>query len=781
MFLRWFVWACVPCLLLAACKKQASESASGTALYGKPTGTSSANIPRLKPISTNEISWKDAPFACVQTELSPATLYHSTSKYLGLFTGMTNSGLGTPSYVAFATAAGPKIYKNGTNIQADLLEECWLLAWFEGAAGWTNWDSPWAIFLQHKPTSIALDHGGLHLGFASGAGDVVVMPLYGYYKPPFKTNDFLLAHGLPSKKIKTWVWSNAISKDPLMRVRYWASAMREFPLYCEDTFSVDSSTDSVIIRQKFTWHSIRDDWKTQPLKLAPVSPPLGQASLDKDFPVKFSRLPVNLEVFTPYGPYMAVENVDSYEVTLPVLKYVHETEASDPPGTNVHPTVLAALDKLQKTAQNKFTSPDKYEYDHGGLNNFCWAIQGDQWYAKTLPYMDGQTRSNALASLHKYFSEDVLVTNRFKAREYPKGSGREYLILEGPGIGSWNVLGDAGKFSANMIETLWTYAHFTGDWELIRERWPLIKKLFITPAETRWAGFGRDAIAELGDEAPPCAAMARLAYKVGDMDTYNYACYMYARELVHHFLKQRGKDLFRKSQPWHSMEVMDEEVYLTNLWGDTAGWQIDGPKYPSKASERQFNNRWVRFKDADTARFYRDVLGPDVRAEMDRLLPRWDAKRKYQNDSHGMPSLVQLRSLLLNESPADLAKVATPNQFTGPPSGILASCWSVIRTSHPTRHERLIPGGAPSPFVTGLERSVPGPNPYLIQTVLTKTESSTNPQTTWPLLTWWKSWKTPTGARWNVGYVTPVMEGPAPEPIEVPISWNTRAFVYRMP
>ncbi len=430
----------------------------------------------------------------------------------------------------------------------------------------------------------------------------------------------------------------------------------------------------------------------------------------------------------------------------------------------------------------KFRRPDTYSYDHGDMGNFCWAIQGDQWYAKALPFTASETKAIALASLRKYFHEDVLVTNRFKLREFPKGSGRTYYILEGPGIGSWGVLGDAGKFSANMLETLWAYAHFTGDWALVSNRWDIVKKLFCTPAETRWVGFGRDAIAEMGDEAAPCLAMARMAYKVGDMDTYNYACYMFVRELVHHYLKQRGADYYRRHQPWHSTESMDEEVYLTNLWGDIAAWQIDGPNYPAKGS-RQHKNRWVRFKDADVGRFYRDFLMADVKAELDLLQARWEPKRKYNNDSHGMPSMVQLRSLLLNESPAQLAAVATPDQFTGPASGVLGSCLAVIRASRPVRYQRLVSPASPSPFVAGLEREVSGPNPYLAQAVefnIEDKQAKTN-HVIWPQVRWWRSWKTPAGHPWNFGRVTPDLTNAPVAARAVPLNWNSQAVVYDLP
>ena len=785
------------CCLVGGCKERsdpATPAANTPARYGSPTGVASTAIPRVKPVGASaDDSWKNAPFYCIQTELSPATLYHSTGKALSLFTHLADVGLGAPTFAVFNGAGGPRPVKVGTPIDPEVMQECWVMVWFAGAKGWTNWDSPWVVCLQRQPRTMKLDESGLHFEFAKEAGYVALLPLYGSYKPPQKGAELLSKHGLPEKGIKTWEWETRIPKEVFHRVRYWAAALREFPVYCEDSFSVDRARDTVTIRSKFQWISIDDDWHTKHLKLAPISPPLALAWKER-FPVEFSARVYDMEMFTPYGPYMGVQDVDSFDATLKVLQYVNATEAvveiggqrSEVRGQSLQTSVatnetvaLAALEKLRQTARSKFRRADKYDYDHGGLDNFCWAIQGDQWYAKALPYMDDATRSNAVASLRKYFREDVLVTNRFKLREYPKGSGRDYYILEGPGIGSWGVLGDAGKFSTDMLETLWAYAHFTGDWDLIKERWPLVKKLFTTPAETRWVGFGRDAIAELGDEAAPCLAFARMAYKVGDMDSYNYGCQMFARELVHHWIKQRGAAYFRQHQPWHSMEWMDEEVYLTNLWGDTAGWQIDGPNYPKQTGERQFQNRWVRFKDADMGRFYRDYLGADVKRELDLPQSRWDEKRRRVNDSHIMPSLVQLRSLLLNETPELLAQVATPEKFGGPPSGVLASCLSVLRTAQPQRLERLIPGGEPSPFVAGLEREVGGPSPCLVQSVQWELRDKQTKTSTpiWPNVAWW-GWKTPSGARRSFGQVEPESPRNPASAKAVPLNWNTQVLVY---
>lgn len=761
-----------------------ADAQQPSALYGEPIGKPSEMIKRVKPIGYIDEDWKNADFYYIQTELSPCTLYYSKTKSILFFANMKEYGLGSPSYCAYMTQNGLQqaIIKSGDKMNPDDMCENWILAWFAGAKGWENWDSPWVVFLQKRPISMTIDENGLNLEFKDSVGYIVLLPLYGYYKPPQKGKISLTTYGLPSKGITTWEWSNGIQAKALDRIRYWAKVSREFPIYCEDSFSVDRSKDTVTIRQRFDWISIDDDWKTPHIKLAPVSPPLGQVALDKGFPVKFSKPIKNVDMFTPYGPYVGVEGVDSYDVEFHVLQYINEMEAYDPPNTDVHPTVKMALDKLRETASNKFKSPDKYEYDHGGLGNFCWAIMGDQWYAKGIPYYEREMQRLATASLMKYFRDDVLVKERFKEREYPKGSGQTYLILEGPGIGSWGVLGDAGKFSSNLLETLWAYAHYTNDWELIKERWDMIKKLFCTPAETRWVTFGREAIAEMGDEAAPCLAYARMAYKVGDIDAYGYGCYMFARELVHHWLKQRGAQYFRLNQPWHSMEFMPEEVYLTNFWGDTAGWQIDGPTYPEKTGERQYENRWVRFKSEDVGRFYRDFLKDDVKKELDLLNNRWESKRKYINDSHIMPSMVQLRSLLLNETPDQLAKIATPDKFGGPASGVIASCISVLRTSHQTRYVRIIPQGEPTPFVAGLEREVPGPNPYLAQAIISSIqEQKDTSKDIFPLVTWW-GWRTPSDYhRWVFGQVIPVKNG---EPIKVknvPINWNTLVVTYELP
>jgi hypothetical protein len=123
-----------------------------------------------------------------------------------------------------------------------------------------------------------------------------------------------------------------------MRVRYWSSALREFPIYCEETFSVDRSTDTITIRQKIHYHSINDDWKTKHLKLNPLSPSFGLAWKDPESPIKFSRPPMDLEMPTPYGPGSAAEGDGPLDAKFAILQHVNEQRSNISTPTNLNIT-----------------------------------------------------------------------------------------------------------------------------------------------------------------------------------------------------------------------------------------------------------------------------------------------------------------------------------------------------------------------------------------------------------------------------------------------------------
>ena len=531
-------------LLLAGCKPQppaptdrVPPNPNAPALYGPPTGTASKEIPRALPHS-RDTSWQSAPFYVLHTELSPAILVHSSTRYLGLFSDLAELVLGAPSHVAWSTKDGPRAFKAGETQDSTGMEENWLLVWFAGATNWTNWDSPWAVFLQHKPGWIRLDERGLHLEFPASAGDVVLMPLYGYFKLPPAGRDYLAEHGLKSRRLNSWEWDKALARDPLTRLRFWAGASREFPIYCEDSFSVDRAHDEVTIRSRFEWHSIDDDWRTKHIKLAPIGPELGLAAMDKALPVKFSKPFFDMELPTPFGPYLGIQGVGSFDATFSVLHHVNEMEAFQVPDTNAHPNVARALVKLHELiSTNPPMGKESPDDKSGPLQAEFMTTRGVESFAKALPYLDPPMKEKLTGRLKEFFLANTNPPGP------PTGSGGNH------------------RLRSATFQALWAYGQFADDWETVRQVWPRRRKEVRFMSQRAWTGFGQ---ALLPQEAEECAALARVAYRMGDMDMYHYASLQVVHELAHAWSAIRGRDYSRKHPPWDSMEWRAEEIAETN-------------------------------------------------------------------------------------------------------------------------------------------------------------------------------------------------------------------------
>src|SRR5436190_861321 len=96
-------------VFLVGCgEKQPQTPSAGT--YGTCTVEPSKNFPSARPDRSAAQPWTNGALSVIQTELSPATLYHARSKDLSFFTHMPETGLGGPSFAAIETEQGPKIF-----------------------------------------------------------------------------------------------------------------------------------------------------------------------------------------------------------------------------------------------------------------------------------------------------------------------------------------------------------------------------------------------------------------------------------------------------------------------------------------------------------------------------------------------------------------------------------------------------------------------------------------------------------------------------------------------
>jgi hypothetical protein len=717
-----FAWFILPlALALVGCRpgsNSSSDDATATALYGAPTGTASVSIVRSAKPSAGTENWETNDFFVLSTELSPATLVHSKTPHLTVFGGMTNAGLGAPRYVAWPTREGPRTFNRGDKLDVSVMTEGWVLVWWSGAEGWTNWDCPWALFLQHKPDAMSLDDDGLHLDFPKQAGDVVMMPLYGYEKLALENFDFRATNRLaePKVKVKTWEWPKVITRDPLTRIRYWIAATRDFPIHCEESFSVDREQGTVVVRSKIHRRTIVDDWKSRRVKLAPISPALALAAKDGAFPVRFSGRWFDLELPTPLGPFLGIEGGDEYDTTFATLRYVNEMEtiSETDPGTNtVATSARAALRQIAAVPDASLRT-----------------ARGAFWYARALPHLYGTTRSNLIPALQTFLGERLAASGE---------------IIE-----------------PNLIPAAWAYAHHSDDWELIRRHWAKLKQMFKYPESMTWAGIGSAGDGAVGEAAAVCLAFSRMAYKVGDMDGYHYGCFAFTRELTALAARQRSGEYARKHQPWHSLEVIAEDLTATGYQDNARGWQLSGPK-PAGAGTPSAAQRWSGFIDFDVARFCRDYLKADFRKEFA------GAASKPGPDSQS--SMVQVRSLLFNEWPSG-PDAATKLAAAGTGAGRIADCLAILRATQPVELRTLIPTGAASAFVTGLEREDSAGNPALLVAFSRSYSIHEEAKASWPELTW-PNWSTPTGARWTFGQIRPVQDAKVSRTKHLPINWNS--------
>lgn len=662
--------------------------------------------PDLEDPLTAAANWNTRDVNLYQSSSSPGILIRMRTASILFFAKEKSSQRHSPTVAYVKTSQRVRSLKVGESLNGAEMTASWIVASYQRAQGWEDFDVPWFLSLDKRPRQISLTQNGLSVQFdLEESGHIFSMPLFGYYKLPQPGYDFAAQHNLPSKGLRPWEWVEEMPAHLVERCDWWASVAKAFPVAFQESFQVDASLDRITFRQRYGWKIIEDDWGTTPTRFAALSPPVALAWQYRSFPMEISEPIHDPDYFTAFGPYVGVIDVDQIDISMPVLHYINELETIGIPD-QLSQAHVQAIEMIRQGMQDKFGRSTTFSMDHGGPENYCWNIVGDIWYLRGLQFVPESLRQRAAGALEGYFKQMVL---------QPAVPFHGKYLIHGPGIGSWGQWGDAGKFSTNSLQAIWGYGQFV-DWDLISQNWDLIKRFFVTPEEADWLTFGRSSIAEMGDEAAPCSSYARMAWAVGDQEEYLFGAYMFARELIHHYIKQKGGSYFYQNQPHNHLFPMPEHVYPTHLATNPAGWSLDGPYWPPRA-ERQSINRWIRFQDPDTARFYREYLLDEVRSELDWYvdvarqesteIPTADTFRKWlQRDViHLNPSMARLRSFLLGEPYSELKEVVDLSNYGGRRGSAIAVGYSYLRSMSPINYERVVPSNLEaSPFVLGLQR-----------------------------------------------------------------------------
>ncbi|MBL9126178.1 MAG: hypothetical protein JNL97_00960, partial [Verrucomicrobiales bacterium] len=675
------------------------------------------------------------PLWGLQSELTPATLWYAAEGQVSVFAGLEKSGLGAPTFVAYSSPTGIAVLRPGNMMSGDQMRENWLLAGFPGAAGWESWDSPWGVFLQKRPARVGLGTNELRLEFEGAAGFWTLLPLYGAYRPPQQGKEVLGSLGFKEKSPKTWEWPLVVARDPLTRLRYWAGATRRFPVRERGTVSVDGRRGTVTLEERFDWLQIDDEWSTRPILLAPVSPALGLAiGKSSAFPVEFSKAPFDFEFPTVYGPWFAVPDANTYSVTIPVLRFVAETErlrAPDAPPTEEEGKQI--LEELRAAGRALFGSPASYRPEGAGDWASEEALIGYAWQARALDFFEPAVRSNAVATLRRAMWDHVLEPSRFVEPSPARAGERSPSEVEG------SAARDA-SWTSVLLQSVWAVADAIGDRSLVRERWPLLARQAARSRPARWVALARGTGESVGEGAAGAIAYARLAWLAGDLEAYRLGCGEAAKELTLLHARLRGVPWFREQQPWQPGPPIPETARVGPLLEGTRGWEIVGGTETSRSKTDGLDREWSRFFDPDVARFCRTHAAPELRRAWNTL-----GTTASSTGAEG-PARVVFRSFgFVTNTTARSAPVARSGGEAGAKvdAGTLALSMARARRRGWVGIERLVPDVALTGPAAPLER--PAQWPHLVVSVARGDDGSP----AWPRLGL-VDWPTPTGSSWNL-------------------------------
>jgi len=309
------------------------------------------------------------------------------------------------------------------------LDEPWVLLWFGadtvigGHAGVYDVDSaagvskeriasgaqdrvdvPVLVRLEHRPTAIKRRGQDLVLQFPAAVGKVAIMPLFGR------------RIWLPAE---TEGWKSGLPEEATAQCRLWSRVLRDYPVTVAESFAVDAAKDVLAIRQAFEWASLEDDWKTPPVKAAPV-PPMLAVALGGGVPVTFhvgekEIAPADYHLMDSSGKAMGVEGADAYEYR---IAGIGRNLLAERKAATVAPAAKPLQEQLERHVAEMVAAGHLRPlfYVHGGLSSDWFA----NWY-----WLGTPETACALARAYPYLSPAL----QARVRAYMAAEWKDYPPL----------------------------------------------------------------------------------------------------------------------------------------------------------------------------------------------------------------------------------------------------------------------------------------------------------------------------------------------------------------
>ena len=515
-----------------------------------PSGSGKLVKTEVKSADWGEITWhytfEKGQMQLTASTVHPALRIRTQSPALRLFANADFYGTGLPAQAAAMVNKKLFTAKLDSKFPVSKLSENWMLVWFSGNPAYNQFDIPWLIVFKHKVKAVSTA-GNLEFDFGKkGAGEVLMMPLYG------------VTLQRPSVTAK---WQKSLPEEVIRRCRTWSRILAAAPQAPVRTFQVDFARDTTTINDRYTHRLLNDDWKTVPLKVAPVYPLLPLILSSGAIKGAIHAPALDLDYATSHGPLFAIPGNGVTIQFENLLHYVSEVRIlKQAPRSKLPKEMIARLNKLMM------------RFLHGPLKEHPgkWLF----WRGKFVPGNsegEGSCGFSDVLDAFRYCASNITVKQKIEFKKEVEN----YFLYEGvlplsaqkhllpklrkkavaaklssptgktlytfhPNEDDFGI--DSCCWEALRLYGLWDYARTCKGYPFIRENWKKIKNYYnMIPNSHDWAlGISFDTFSgirvgnglqETGIMHAGMTAMARMAHEIKDFEMRDRASYYSVMQL----------------------------------------------------------------------------------------------------------------------------------------------------------------------------------------------------------------------------------------------------------
>ena len=457
----------------------------------------------------------------VMNGLMPALTVQTNERSLILFGGREEIGTPLPAWVAFSRDGKAVSFPIGKGVSLEGMDHSWLLFWWgDGAVGGASGvDMPCLAVLSARPSAIAPAQGGLKLAFAGGARVVSLMPLFGVAKRSTKG------------------WDAALPSEVAERAAYWERRLKRIPVQCRDRFELRESENRLRVTLKYDYLDAPDDWKTDPVTLAPVAPTTAYAKMN-GYPIQYEPPIVSQDFDCFCGPLDAAENATEAVYCLPaamdaILReytpQIARPDLLDEVKALLHPDAQVAAEKANPPSHSRRRP-----------RTLSMALLP---YLTAWPLLSEASRKDV-----EQICDSYLAANRyFDLSTYDlrrdRYSGRKYVVSIDPEQRSQSGVTDYTLGAGEALWTLYQYAKVLNKWDEIRAHWESVNQYGTAldagtdwnrqaPCGTPWFYDWSSSPDFLMADLQGYLALGRMARRVGDEGVYRRSVYQFSRTLL---------------------------------------------------------------------------------------------------------------------------------------------------------------------------------------------------------------------------------------------------------